>query len=353
MTTRVTAYIALLAASTSAFTQPARLAEWAIDDFKSHGHVVAGPSGQVRDQFLFRDWQPKTLLDLRQSDFFANENGPMIEGRLPAKWPSPEALKQMPFAAGGELYPVSIRSAQKDVVVLGGRITGVQPREIPWRLMKGLYDGDGIRIEAAGEMVVRDAEIENVEDAVSPRGSGYWTVQGVWGRYIRDDFVENDGLLSGEIIDCLAECHVFLSARPGRKSAADTAKMAERAKRPAHVKVRDCVVHVPAMPYDGDMKLDDQNFIVDGRGGGKIFKWSPNGGTVEVTNTLFRVDAVATTGPNSMIFPRGTYRDVTLVWLGKGEYPGAVPDGVNVTKDAKVWENARDAWLRRHGKQPK
>ena len=51
-----------------------------------------------------------------------------------------------------------------------------------------------------------------------------------------------------------------------------------------------------------------------------------------------------------MDLPRGTYRNVTLVWLGGGRYPGAIPSsGVTVTDDIGVWNRARAAWLSRHG----
>jgi hypothetical protein len=355
---RFVLYFATLSAIASACaaapppaTQPARLADWTEADFRAHGHVVRGPRGDVRQQYMVEDWQPKTLIDLRDAVFYANEGGPMAAGKLPVPWPDPAALKQLPEAAGAEKYPVSIKGradGRRDVFVLGGRVVGVQPREIPWRLMKALYDGDGVRIESAGEMIVQGTDFENVEDAVSPRGTGYWVVRGVRGRYIRDDFVENDGLLSGEIVDCLAETYVFISARPGRQSAADAERMAKKAANPPHVKIRDCVIHVPAMSYDGDMKLDDQKYIVNGKAGGKLFKWSTNGGTVEVTNCTFRVDAIAASGPNSMGFPKGMYRDVTLVWLGEGKYPAPVPEGIKVTKDVKAWERAQAEWLKRH-----
>ena len=43
-------------------------------------------------------------------------------------------------------------------------------------------------------------------------------------------------------------------------------------------------------------------------------------------------------------------RNVTLVWLGPGSYPGALPaTGVAVTANVAIWDNARADWLRRHG----
>ena len=325
-----------------------RFAHWAVSDFQARGHLVVGPRGEVHDKYMLSDWQPQTLVDLRGAAFMANENGPMKEAGIAAKWPDTAELKRLPTAGNEELYPVSIRGSAKDICLIGGKVIGVQPRALPWRVMKALYDGTAVRIEATGVLVVRDMEFENMQDGVRPRGTASWVVRGVCAKYVRDDFVENDSLLPGEIIDCYAEGHTFLSARPGKNSAADEKRMAEKARNPPHVKIRDCLAHVPLMPYDGDMKLSDQKYIVHGKAGGKLFKWSPNGGTVEVENTLFRVDGMSATGPTSMAFPKGTYKDVTLVWLGKGDYPAAVPPGVKVTRDVSVWDKAKADWFKRH-----
>jgi hypothetical protein len=46
-------------------------------------------------------------------------------------------------------------------------------------------------------------------------------------------------------------------------------------------------------------------------------------------------------------FPPGHLpRHVTLVWLGEGPYPQPLPPGVTLTRDPRVWEEAREAWIR-------
>jgi hypothetical protein len=52
-----------------------------------------------------------------------------------------------------------------------------------------------------------------------------------------------------------------------------------------------------------------------------------------------------------MSFPGdGVYENVTLVWLSEGTYPGRLPpSGVTVTRDRRVWDEARARWLARHG----
>jgi hypothetical protein len=277
-----------------------------------------------------------------------NENGPFSADKLPKPWPVGDAFKAIPEASQEEKYPVALRGGPAGVMVLGGHVTGVQPRELPWRFMKRCYDGDAVRIESAGEMVVDGLFAENIEDVFSPRGGGTWTIRNVFAKYVRDDFVENDGLLSGEIDDCLIDdCHVLVSNRPGKQAAAKA--LAEKIDNPPVVKIRNTLARVPALPFDGDMKMSDQEHIVDGKSGGKLFKWSPAGGTVEATDCIFRVDLMSAQGPSSMAFPPGKYRNVTLLWLGQGDYPAKVPDGITVSRDPRVWETARAKWLEKHG----
>ena len=160
-----------------------------------------------------------------------------------------------------------------------------------------------------------------------------------------DDFVENDGLLSGEIIDCLADgVFVFLSNRPGKKS--DRKKL--DAREPPVVKIRDTLVHLAPMPYDGDMKLKDQRYIKNGKACGQLFKWSPWAGTVEVKNCIFRWDQMTMSGPTPMSFPKGTYENVTLIWLGDGDFPKPLPEGVTLSRNPKIWDDAKASWLERH-----
>ena len=38
----------------------------------------------------------------------------------------------------------------------------------------------------------------------------------------------------------------------------------------------------------------------------------------------------------------------TIVWLGEGDFPEDVPPGWTLTRDIRVWEEARAKWLERH-----
>jgi hypothetical protein len=43
------------------------------------------------------------------------------------------------------------------------------------------------------------------------------------------------------------------------------------------------------------------------------------------------------------------YEDVTIVWAGRGRYPGNVPEGCTLTTDRAAYDEADRDWKRRHG----
>src|SRR5262249_34541949 len=93
---------------------------------------------------------------------------------------------------------------------------------------------------------------------------------------------------------------------------------------PATVKVRDTLVRLDCQP---DTRCDGQ----DQEGGtcspndacgpdksvGMLFKWSPDAVNlkVDMANTILRMDAMSRNGKAAMGFPKGTYSNVTLIWL--------------------------------------
>ncbi len=245
----------------------------------------------------------------------------------------------------GERYPIQLRDL-RDPSISGFSVMGVQARELPWRVMKAMWDGDALHVKGCtGTARVSDVYWENVEDGFGPTGEGLerWSLHRAYMRYIRDDAVENDDLLPGEIVDCLIDgCFVFLSqrGRPGATSGAVT-------------RIRGCVVHVQAQPHDGveGRAWRDRNIEVGedgvGRAPGMLFKWDSGAGSVSVEDCVFRMDQPSFNGPADMVFPPGRYENVTLVWTGAGDYPQTLPEGVTLSRDPEVWRRARAAWIAR------
>ena len=236
-----------------------------------------------------------------------------------------------------------------DVCVLGPKqITGPEPRTAIWHSAGG---HDGVQFpHAVGPITVLGAHIDNVTDAISPPKAhddphlATFVVSGVYATYIRDDFVEDDAGLGGLIEDTLVDgAHTFLSARP---SSGVTVKFP-----PAVVTIRNTLAYMQCMPDNrtgfGCAKSTDSVHW--------LWKWSPNASDVklDVSDSIFMVEATGGSGAKGMTWPAGTYRNVTLVWIGQGNYPGpAVPPGVTVTRDTSIWDQARADWLKRHGCQP-
>jgi hypothetical protein len=271
-------------------------------------------------------------------------------------------LRGVTLTADPPRNPLVIRRAEGDVCVVGPTVIGNASRDASWSEMKRNHDGDGVLFaRALGPFTLEGARIENVEDAVGPPKAPEtprevrFTVRGVYACHIRDDFVENDAALGGDISDTLVDgTHVFISARPGRGF--------EGEFPPATLTVRETLVRLDCKP---DARADGQDTPAPeglaggacgvGRSLGMPFKWSGAAKNLhlEVANTIIRVDAAGRNGPRSMSFPPGDYRNVTLVWLGLGPYPGTLPEaGVSVTEDVTVWDTARAAWLRRHQYTP-
>lgn len=244
--------------------------------------------------------------------------------------------------SNAERYPIQVRDMESPSIE-GFSVHGVQSRDLPWRVVKNLWDGDGIVVRhCTGRAVVRNMVMENVEDGFGPQEHlDAWSLSGTYMRYIRDDAIENDDLISGQIDDCLIDgCFVFLSHRPDEE-------------RPSTVvtQIRNTLVHVQAQPHDGveNRPWRDRNITIGddgiGRAPGMLFKWYGGGGSVVVENCVFLVDGVAFSGPGDMRFPPGKYRNVTLIWRGQGNYPAPLPRGVKETRDISLWERAREAWI--------
>ncbi len=243
-----------------------------------------------------------------------------------------------------ERYPIQLRDMQ-DPAISGFAVIGVQSNELPWRVVKEMWDGDALHVKGCnGHVRVSDVYWENVEDGFGPDvGPSEWTLERAWMKDIRDDAVENDQLIDGTISDCLIDgCFVFLSQRA-------SASVQTKTKTIIH----DCIVRVSSQAHDGDEGREwrDRNIKVGedgiGRAPGMIFKWDDGAGTVEVKNCVFMMDAISVNGVNDMLFPPGVYENVSLIWLGPGGYPGKIPKGVSVTTDPDLWERSKQDWIER------
>src|SRR3954447_4401408 len=88
-----------------------------------------------------------------------------------------------------------------------------------------------------------------------------------------------------------------------------------------------------------------------GYGSGQIWKMDSFTGSsslINVSNTIFRVDQ-GNDMACTLAWANGTFTNDTMVWTGKGSYPGKLPAGVKLTTDKSVWDNAVAQWKSNHG----
>jgi hypothetical protein len=110
------------------------------------------------------------------------------------------------------------------------------------------------------------------------------------------------------------------------------------------------LLRLQPMPYDLARAKKPGN-ATGGRASSGFFKWSQWANRLVVRNTILMAERTSVNGPRIMDFPTNAeFENVTLVWLGPGDYPGRLPaTGVTVVKDRRVWDEARARWLARHG----
>lgn len=245
----------------------------------------------------------------------------------------------------GGLYPLSLGNdgGTSGICVLGGTVLGQLDRNLTWPEVKLNYDGDGLRIEGSQWYYVDGLRLDNVEDGLSPRGpqdANHPTLyaRNLYFTYVRDDCIESDACLPGIVEDSLFDgCYMGISERPGNAASCPESLA-------GHEFVMDGVLlRLQAMPREDGS---------DGDAHGHFFKWTnnPTSGKLIVRNSILLAAEVSYSGRNTMGFPDGAVAEnVTLVWLGEGDFPTSLPPGVTVTKDIQVWESARSAWLKRHG----
>jgi len=99
----------------------------------------------------------------------------------------------------------------------GGYVYSSKPWDASWADHKDL-DGptrnSSVFNNASYEMTLTGMHFFNVHDGPRSNNADNWTVQHVWGEYIRDDCIENDHLSSGRVSDSLFDgCYTGISTR--------------------------------------------------------------------------------------------------------------------------------------------
>lgn len=285
------------------------------------------------------------------------ERGRIVRSVVPDGpfYPSPDMCRN----GGGEradrrgrqywtgLHGVSIRAPS---CLVGGEVRGTFPYDLDWQAIKNRHDGDGVRWlrPGPGRVHIIGTYISNVSDAIGPPKSpntdrrSSWRVEHVYARHVRDDFIENDACLDGEVHDTFVDStHTFISARPGLRHGSQFDRYRAR-----HT-VTNSLIQLSCMT---DRRAGNRGSCPAGQSTGILFKTSACSGTLNMRDSIIRVDARSLNGATPMVFPPGNYSNVWLIYDGpKSQYPAPLPDGVTEVDDIELWRWARAKWLDRHG----
>ena len=217
------------------------------------------------------------------------------------------------------------------VCVSGGTFIGTWPRDTSWKQMHGtsaiVLDGPRATVE--------DVTVRGYGDSIRMmENAGHFVVRRVHLSFSRDDCIENDWLLTGTVTGSLLDgCYNAFSAR----SYEDVPDGDD------HVwTIRSSLVRLEPMPRT----YHDEEPIPGTAG---FFKWDEHGPRLVLEDNVFRADQAA--GPVGLGIPKGKLKSCsgnTMVWLGKGRYPGHLPNCFKLTRDKAVWDKAVADWHEAH-----
>jgi len=273
-------------------------------------------------------------------------------------WPDPEEFGHKSvenYPKCQNTYPLSIKGTSTNFLVTRAHVIGDFDPIAPWHVWKGIADGDGLRVEGTKQVNIKDVVIENMEDGFAPRTQeddekdvNFRISQTAFFR-IHDDIVENDAVKNLEMYDIFGEGHSFYSARGN-------------ANPDAKVSIKKAVVELMLLPHQGRIsgQTGDYRFnteggypFPDGLGNGQLLKLESQGksGQMHIADSVFLINRASTSSMSAMSFePKNgvTYENVTIVWLGEGEYPFAAPPGVTITRDRSMFDRAKADFFERY-----
>ncbi len=237
-------------------------------------------------------------------------------------------------------YPIILNGPDGGCWV-GGTIVGTGDVNAAWRT---IYDHGNSAAMMWGHrastqrFTVDGVRVHNVWDAFRPgNNANNFVIRNVWVTYNRDDCVENDSYNSGYVYNSLFDgCYVAFSSR-------NTTTTRDGRK---HIwTIEKNLVRLQLMPAPTTGSISHQGF----------FKWDKKGTKLRLINNIFYVREGSTTSLRRDPFIDLTRLDIVresrgniIVWAGGGDYPWRVPPGFTVTKDERVWDRAKDDWLRDH-----
>lgn len=257
----------------------------------------------------------------------------------------------------GEAWDEGSVTAPNAVCVKGGVIKGLIDLSLDWRYVHDQINGFGYRTFGTGLQSLDGVRVFNVEDGWKPRecpttadqcstfanAGAHMLMKNTYMSGMRDDAIENDDFLPGDIQDSLFDgMYTFLSEQLQSTSGEGVGPNEDPYIRLTNVYVR---MYNTNPPNNGSYVW---------------FKWkgSTSHHMLKITDSVFAMTSAPNTDPGSgwgsLAIPSGTQWIGTnyILWLGSGTYGGPKPAGVTYLEGQAAidkWGNVRNTWLTSHG----
>lgn len=284
--------------------------------------VITGDQGlkPVRLKYLSR----RSTVDLTGADFFIAPSRNDAPTRKYSCRQGPNRLNR---------YPMAVEKSFR-VRIVGGRFDGNIPMGSDWRWT--YCNSAALRVEDSEGALIQGQRIRRTWDGIRIDDDTHrFRISGVWMSDTRDDCVENDKMLSGEIRDSLFDrCFAGISMAP-----------TNNIKRKPRLLVDGVLLRLDRYLYKGDQR-HTMPFKTDGR---KM--------RIDIRDSVFALEASDLIGAK---YAKGMWRSIgdcsnnLLLWLNKGPLPQELrlaPDCFRVLRgDAAydAWNAARRNWINCH-----
>ena len=321
------------------------------------GPVVTLAGDQGYQGFKVGRWEDGTRFDARggvwtsMMDGFDDRRG-LVPIQIGADWGT-----NIDGAGRRDLWSSKFNTPPQPTVFcfFGGAIVGTQPLTATWGETKRLGGGAAITINGARGSVIEGVRVHNHHDAFVPYRNDGFILRGNWVSYNRDDCIENDANAEGTVEDNLFDgCYVFYSG-----TTPDSATTQPHgAGASGTLRIVGNLIKMQNMPgpYDRNNQLGNRSKS----GYEQIWKTRSNAGVPKV---VLRDNVIAFEVPRDRGVTSLTGANVdiiecannTILWLGSGSFPGALPSGgedcfriVTGSQAQERWRELRQRWIDDH-----
>jgi hypothetical protein len=268
---------------------------------------------------------------------------------------SPEHPMRNPVIIGEQDRP------PKSIRIIGGVVGSAIPNEWGWFLSHA-FSGAGFYTVASGLQSIEGARVHNVEDGWHPRetpgfkiraypNTGRFLMRGCYMTQIRDDCIENDEFLPGDIEDSLFDGVWTLFSEQNERQSGVMRKVVTTIGPNENPNINLTRVLVRCTSTCGNEPKPGRWFKLIGRES-PVHRFT-------ITDCVFAADAEPRSGWRGLGFPKdATFRGTNYVlWLGKpGEYHGEIPANIKFLEGQRAkekWNEVRNQWLVAHGYDPR